>query len=217
MSQAYLRRPKSKRERAREFAIVTDTATPTFETIEACRACGSGGLRQILDLGETPIENALLREDQLREEEPRFPLTVAFCPSCSLVQTQESIAGEVLFGRDYPYYSSFSEELLTHSRANAESLIESRKLGPDSLVVELASNDGYLLKNFVARGIPVLGIDPAAGPATAAERAGVPTLRLFFGKALAQGLRDDGHAADVVIAKRFGPGQTLAVFCLLTN
>jgi SAM-dependent methyltransferase len=154
----------------------------------------------ILDLGETPIENALLREDQLAEEEPRFPLTVAFCAGCSLVQTRETIAGEILFGRDYPYYSSFSEQLLAHSRANAESVIASRGLGPNSLVVELASNDGYLLKNFIASGIPVLGIDPASGPAAAAERAGVPTLREFFGRELGRRLRDDGHAADVVIA-----------------
>jgi SAM-dependent methyltransferase len=200
MSQAYLRRPKCSRERARNFAVVESTSRPTYEVIRTCRACGAGGLRQILNLGETPIENALLSESQLTDDEPRFPLTVAFCPSCTLVQTQESLDGEVLFGRDYPYYSSFSEELLAHSRANAESLIESRGLGPDSLVVELASNDGYLLKNFVNRGVPVLGIDPAAGPAIAAERQGVTTLRLFFGRQLGQGLRDDGRTADVVIA-----------------
>ena len=94
---------------------------------------------------------------------------MAFCPDCSLVQIFETVPPDVLFCRDYPYYSSFSDTLLQHSRANAIELIAMRQLGPASLVVELASNDGYLLKNFVDRGVPVLGIDPAEGPATCGE------------------------------------------------
>jgi SAM-dependent methyltransferase len=153
-----------------------------------------------LSLGEMPLTAAFVREDQLGEPEARYPLTVAFCPDCALVQTLQTVSPEIIFGRDYPYYSSFSDALLMHSRENALSLIESRGLSSDSLVVELASNDGYLLHNFVEMGVPVLGIDPADGPAQAAEAAGVPTLREFFGVDLAERLRAEGKTADVIIA-----------------
>ena len=123
-----------------------------------------------------------------------------FCRACSLVQIAETVDPEVLFGGDYPYFSSVSGTLLAHSRANAEELIERQRLGPGSLVVEIASNDGYMLKNFVARGIPVLGIDPAQAPAAAAVKAGVPTLQDFFGRDLARRLESEGRAADLIIA-----------------
>jgi SAM-dependent methyltransferase len=148
-----------------------------------------------------PLTAAFLREEQLNEMEPRFPLNVAFCQECTLVQILETLSPEVIFCRDYPYYSSFSEALLEHSRKHVLDLVESRSLGTESMVVELASNDGYLLRNFVERGIPVLGIDPAEGPAKAAEDAGVPTMRAFFGSDLAMRLAADGKRADVVIAK----------------
>jgi SAM-dependent methyltransferase len=106
----------------------------------------------------------------------------------------------VLFGGDYPYFSSVSGTLLQHSRSNAEELIASLRLGARSLVIEIASNDGDMLKNFVAHGIPVLGIDPAAAPAAAAIAAGVPTLQDFFGRGLAERLRAEGRAADLIIA-----------------
>ncbi len=112
-------------------------------------------------------------------------LDLVFCPDCSLVQITESVDPEILFCRDYPYFSSVSKSLLQHFRDSAEYLIETRKLGPQSLVIEAASNDGYLLKNFVEHGIPVLGIDPADGPARIAQEAGIPTLCTFFGKELA--------------------------------
>jgi hypothetical protein len=128
-----------------------------------------------------------------------FPLNVAFCPHCSLVQLLETVPPEELFCQDYPYYSSFSPALLQHSRTNALDLIETRRLNANSLVIELASNDGYLLKNFVERGIPVLGIDPAEGPAKAAEKIGVPTMCAFFGETLARQLAASGKAADVII------------------
>ena len=124
---------------------------------------------------------------------------MAFCPRCSLLQLLETVPPEVLFCQDYPYYSSFSPALLQHSRANALDLIDSRHLNAGSLVIELASNDGYLLKNFVEHGIPVLGIDPADGPARAAEKIGVPTLCKFFSKNLAHELSANGKAADVII------------------
>lgn len=147
-----------------------------------------------------PLPDALLREADLGKPEPRYPLDVAFCPGCSLVQILAEVPPEKLFVENYLYFSSFSDRLLEHARRHALSLIEARRLGPTSLVVEIASNDGYLLKNFTEYGIPVLGIDPAPAQADAAEMAGVPTLREFFGSELASRLRAAGRKADVVIA-----------------
>ena len=169
-------------------------------TSRACRSCGEGGLRVVLSLGEMPLPDALLRADQLSEPEPRFPLDVAFCPSCSLVQILEEVPPEQLFVENYLYFSSFSDGLLRHSRDYAFRMIDELELGRDALVVEIASNDGYLLRNFVERGIPVLGIDPAPDQAEAAERAGVPTLREFFGAELARRLVADGPRADLIVA-----------------
>jgi hypothetical protein len=165
----------------------------------ACRICGSVDIEPVLSLGTTPLADALRRQEQLSQEEPKFPLNVAFCPNCSLVQLLETVPPEVLFCQEYPYYSSFSPALLQHSRANALDLIANRRLNANSLVVELASNDGYLLKNFVEQGINVLGIDPADGPARAAEKVGVPTLCRFFSENLARELAASGKAADVII------------------
>jgi SAM-dependent methyltransferase len=166
----------------------------------ACRSCGGTALETILDLGTTPLADGLLKPEDLEREERRYPLEVAFCPQCSLMQILETVAPEELFCRDYPYYSSFSDALLAHSRDNVLELIAARGLGPDSLVVELASNDGYLLKNYVEKGVAVLGIDPADGPAEAARRIGVETLTDFFGLELAQRLWDEGRGADVIHA-----------------
>ncbi len=165
-----------------------------------CRSCGSPGLQLVLSLGETPLADAFLEPADLTRPEPRFPLEVAFCGTCSLVQVLEEVPPEVLFVENYLYYSSFSPALLDHSREHALRLIEQRHLTTSSLVVEIASNDGYLLRNFAEHGMPVLGIDPAPGPAAAAEEAGIPTLREFFGLELARRLRDSGRRADVIIA-----------------
>jgi SAM-dependent methyltransferase len=164
----------------------------------ACRSCGGRDLKRFLDLGTAPLADRLRGEQQLRDAEPRYPLEVAYCPGCSLMQILETVPPEVLFCDEYPYFSSFSDALLSHSRENVLDLIERRGLTRDSLVVELASNDGYLLKNYVERGIPVLGIDPADGPAKAAERIGVATLNTFFTVELAGKLRAEGRQADVV-------------------
>jgi hypothetical protein len=166
----------------------------------ACRSCGAQALKPVLDLGSMPLADGLVAESRRHEPEPRYPLELAFCPSCSLVQILETVPPEVLFDADYPYFSSFSDALLAHSRENALELIELRGLTIDSLVVEVASNDGYLLRNFVERGIPVLGIDPAPGPAAEAVKIGVPTEVAFFSQEFAQSLRDSGKAADVIIA-----------------
>ncbi len=165
-----------------------------------CRSCGSSNLQTILSFGDTPLADRLLAAEQLTQPELTAPLTLAFCPDCSLIQILETVKPEVLFGQEYPYFSSVSQALLEHSRQNALELIESCGLDESSLVVEPASNDGYMLRNFAGKGIPVLGIDPAKGPAEAALAAGVPTLNTFFSKDLAERLRAEGRQADVLIA-----------------
>jgi SAM-dependent methyltransferase len=166
----------------------------------SCRSCGSARLTTFLSLGTLPLVDALLEEEDLSRPEDRYPLDVAFCDTCSLVQILETVPPEVLFCRNYPYYSSFSDTLLEHSKRNAYGLIAARQLHSESLVVELASNDGYLLQYFAERNIPVLGIDPAQGPAQAAVKRGIPTLCAFFGRALALQLREAGKRADVTLA-----------------
>jgi SAM-dependent methyltransferase len=163
---------------------------------QACRSCGGRRLEVFLSLGELPLADALLREEDLGRPEPRYPLDVAFCPDCALVQVVEEVPPQRLFVDNYLYFSSYSDALLEHARAHAERLVAERRLGPDSLVVEIGSNDGYLLRHVAAAGVPVLGIDPAPEQADAAEAAGVPTLREFFGESVARSL----GRADVVIA-----------------
>jgi SAM-dependent methyltransferase len=158
------------------------------------------GLEPILSFGQTPLADKLLAEDQLSREELTFPLDLAFCPQCSLVQLTEAVAPEILYVEDYPYYSSVSSSLVQHFRSSAMDLIALRGLNANSLVVEIASNDGYMLKNFAERGIPVLGIDPAEGPANIAQEAGIPTLCSFFDQDLAKHLREEQRLADVVLA-----------------
>lgn len=165
-----------------------------------CRSCQQGDLEIFLDLGRSPLADRILSKEQLTQPEPTFPLEVAFCHNCALVQILETVPPAVLFCDDYPYFSSVSSTLLEHSRDNVLDLIKARNLDSNSFVVGLASNDGYLLKNYVENGIPCLGIDPAEGPVRAAEKVGVPTRCTFFTKALAQQLVDDGHKADVIHA-----------------
>lgn len=176
------------------------TASQCSNTISACRSCGTGGLRRFLNLGLMPLADRLLSESELQEWEPRFPLQTALCEACGLVQITETVDPTILFAHHYPYYSSFSPALLKHSRENVFDIIERRKLDNDSFVIELASNDGYLLKNYVERGIPVLGIDPADGPASAARKINVPTLTDFFTADLADSLKQKGQSADVIHA-----------------
>jgi SAM-dependent methyltransferase len=171
-----------------------------YETRSTCRSCESPALANVLSLGTTPLADRLLTEAQLQEPELMVPLSVAFCEDCSLMQILETVSPEVLYCQDYPYYSSFSPALLEHSRRNALNLIETRALNESSLVVEVASNDGYLLKNFAEYGIPVLGIDPAEGPARVAQQAGIETLCTFFNHDLARQLASKGSRADVILA-----------------
>lgn len=165
-----------------------------------CRSCGGERLSSIVKFGTTPLADALLTSEELATPEVTAPLELVFCGECSLVQINETVPPEILFCRNYPYFSSVSKSLLAHFRASALSLIEQRKLGPESLVIEAASNDGYMLKNFLENGIPVLGIDPASGPAKAAQNSGVPTLCDFFTTSLAEDLYEQGRDADVFLA-----------------
>lgn len=180
--------------------IVLEQPGKYSRTETCCRSCEGTSLERFLDLGYTPLTDRLLTTEGLSEPELVFPLEVAFCPDCSLVQILETVSPDVLFADAYPYYSSFSPALMEHSRKNVLARLEERNLGPDSLVIELASNDGYLLRNYVAKGIPVLGIDPADGPAAAARKVGVKTMCGFFTEQLASDLAEARGKADVIHA-----------------
>ena len=166
----------------------------------ACRSCANSGLEVFLDLGNKPPSDRILTDEMLKQPEPFYPLQVAFCSQCSLVQILETVNPETLFTDGYEYYSSFSPTLLQHAKENVMDLLQARKLGAHSFVIELACNDGYLLKNYVRAGIPVLGIDPAPGQTKAAQDSGIPTLNDFFTKDLADQLKRKGKTADVIHA-----------------
>ncbi len=165
-----------------------------------CRSCGAGPLAPVLDLGRTPLANALLTAEVLTRPEATYPLELCLCPACALLQLSEAVPPEMLFA-DYPYFSSYSDTMTRHAEALATKLMAERQLGPSSLVVELASNDGYLLRHYKERGVPVLGVEPAANVArVAVERHGIPTVTEFFGLALAERLAAEGTRADVLHA-----------------
>jgi SAM-dependent methyltransferase len=168
--------------------------------IHECRSCRSSALRVVLDLGNHPISNALLTAENQAQKEASYPLQLAFCEDCALLQVTETVPPEILYQRDYPYFSSSSPALLQHAASIAQRLIRERGLGPNSLVLEVACNDGYLLRNFVEQGIPCLGVDPAEGPAAQARQIGVPVINDFFSLGLAEDLAAQGQFADVMIA-----------------
>jgi SAM-dependent methyltransferase len=163
-----------------------------------CRACEEA-IESFLALGELPLANALAPLDRPGAEQERFPLTMARCPRCALVQLAESINPHRLFDT-YNYLSSTSPAFVAHARRLTERLVRERSLGASSRIVEIASNDGYLLQHYRARGVPVLGIEPAANIAQIAREAGIETRAEYFSPDLAARLRDEGHAADVVHA-----------------
>ena len=177
------------------------TTAKTLYTVEdRCRACGSTELHTLLTFGETPLADRLLTESELSAPEFKAPLTQVFCSNCALVQIKQTVDPEILFYSEYPYFSSVSKSLVQHFRDSALDIMSSRPLGADSLVIEAASNDGYMLKNFVDEGIPVLGIDPAQAPVQAAIEKGVTSRCTFFTKEYAQQLRNEGKTADVFLA-----------------
>jgi hypothetical protein len=165
---------------------------------QACRFCGTRLLRTFVDLGMSPLCESYLRYDQLNLMEPFYPLHVRVCDKCYLVQLEQYVAAEDIFN-EYAYFSSYSESWLEHARQYCSQMIHRFGFDSNSLVIELASNDGYLLRNFVAQGIPALGIEPAANVAEVAIRQGVPTRVEFFGRALADQLVSEGIQADLLL------------------
>lgn len=164
----------------------------------SCRSCQSADGKLILDLGVQPLANNLLRPEDLAKPEPKFPLRLAVCQSCWLLQITDLVPPVQLFS-DYLYFSSFSDALLRHAREAVESYISEFSLGPQSFVAEVASNDGYLLQNFVGADVPCLGIEPAANIARIAREKGIETLVEFFGADLASKLAGEGRQADLIL------------------
>jgi SAM-dependent methyltransferase len=165
-----------------------------------CRHCKAPLTRTLVDLGLSPLANSYLKPGDSDAPEPKYPLHARVCDQCLLVQVDDVVPAEAIFSHDYAYFSSFSESWLTHCSDYADAITQSRGLGPQSLVIEIASNDGYLLQFFRAKGIEVLGVEPAANVAAAAEQKGIPTRVAFFGKALAEELRAEGKAPALVCA-----------------
>ena len=164
-----------------------------------CRGCGQSAVESVLNLGLMPLANDLCLGRADLQKQARYPLELVFCPDCTLAQITETIDPSVLFGK-YLYFSSFSDTMLEHARGLAARMVAERKLGADSLVIELASNDGYLLKSYVKAEVPVLGIEPARNVAKVAIDAGVPTLCDFFDETLGAPLASEGRRADVIHA-----------------
>jgi SAM-dependent methyltransferase len=164
-----------------------------------CRHCGQELAHTFLDLGTAPPSNAYLSADELNRPELYYPLKVKVCEQCWLVQTEDYAQADELFTSDYAYFSSTSASWLRHAEQYTQDMIARLNLGKDSLVVELACNDGYLLKNFVAADMPCLGIEPTDATASAAEQLGVPVLREFFGEQTALRLVAQDRQADLLI------------------
>jgi len=175
------------------------TVEPAIQTARArCRFCDAGLAHTFVDLGMSPLCESFLPQSQLNQMEPFYPLNVSVCSQCFLVQLEEYVSPDSIF-TEYAYFSSFSESWLAHAAAYAEKMESLFGLNQNSFVVELASNDGYLLRNFISRHIPCLGIDPAVNVAQAAEKVGVPTLVRFFDQELARELASQGKQADLIL------------------
>jgi hypothetical protein len=170
----------------------------SFTTVTACRSCSGDELLPVLDLGEQPLANDYRRRDDTSAE-PRYPLALVMCPACSLVQLTGTVPPTQIFD-DYPYFSSYSATVVDSARALAERVLAEHDLTADDLVVEVASNDGYLLKHYVEHGVAVVGIEPAGNIAAVAEREGVPTVVEYFGTATAQRVRASHGPAKVMHA-----------------
>ena len=164
-----------------------------------CRHCKEKVDQPFLDLGCAPPSNAYLTKEDLHRPEVYYPLRLFVCTNCWLVQTEDYTQADELFSSEYAYFSSTSTGWLIHAASYAEKMTRQLNLTKDSLVIEVASNDGYLLKNFVAAGIPCLGIEPTASTAAAAEKLGIPVMREFFGEQLGKQLATSGKQADLIV------------------
>ncbi len=181
-----------------EAGAVGESSGETAPAAPSCRFCGEELTETFCDLGASPPANRFLRPEDLGAAEPTFPLHARVCGECFLVQLEQFQSPGEIFG-DYAYFSSYSRTWLDHAAAFAEAATARFGLGPNSRVVEIASNDGYLLQYFRERGVPVLGIEPAANVAAVAEAKGIPSLKRFFGRALARELVAEGRRADLLI------------------
>jgi 2-polyprenyl-3-methyl-5-hydroxy-6-metoxy-1,4-benzoquinol methylase len=164
-----------------------------------CRHCQHELTNVFIDLGRAPPSNAYLDASQCAQPEVEYPLRIMVCDACFLVQTEDFVAANKLFDHEYAYFSSVSQSWLAHAKNYCSMITKRLGLNAQSYVVEIASNDGYLLKNMVANGIPCLGIEPTASTAAAAEKHGIPVLQAFFGEQLAQQQVAHGKAADLII------------------
>jgi len=164
-----------------------------------CRHCHTELELEFLDLGNAPPSNAYLKPEDLRKPEITYPLRILTCTNCWLVQTEDYAEADALFSEDYAYFSSTSKGWLKHAADYCNMITNRLGLTSDSFVVELASNDGYLLKNFVASGVPCLGIEPTKSTAEAARAIGVPVREQFFGASVGQSMADAGEKADLVL------------------
>ncbi len=164
-----------------------------------CRHCKASLIETFLDLGFAPPSNAYLTADDLCKPEKYYPLRIMVCTDCWLVQTEDYVEAFEIFSLDYAYFSSASSSWLHHATNYAEKLIKMLELNKNNLVIEVGSNDGYLLKTFLASGVPCLGIEPTASTAATAEKLGIPVLREFFGEALAKRLASERRQADLIV------------------
>lgn len=176
-----------------------ETVRPDMFEIKSCRSCGSGSLVEIKSFGVTPIADRMVAPDDASPEYAA-PLTLMQCGACGLCQIRETVAARILFGADYPYFSSVSPALMAHFGQSARAIVANRGLAAENLVIEAASNDGYMLTHFKEEGIGVLGIDPADGPVREARRKGIDTVHDFFTHDLARALVRQGGRADVFLA-----------------
>jgi SAM-dependent methyltransferase len=165
-----------------------------------CRHCGSELRLPLIDLGMAPPSNAYLTREQLDKPERRYPLRVLVCENCWLAQTEDYVGAGDLFTEDYAYFSSVSQTWLEHARNYVAAMCDRLQLGPESLVAEIAANDGYLLQYVQRRGIPCYGIEPTKSTASAAREKGIRIVEAFFGKKLASELAAKGQQADLVVA-----------------
>jgi 2-polyprenyl-3-methyl-5-hydroxy-6-metoxy-1,4-benzoquinol methylase len=167
--------------------------------LPACRFCGAGLHHTFVNLGLSPLANAFLKPEQLNQIEPFYPLHARVCGHCFLVQLEQFEKPDNIFG-DYAYFSSYSESWLNHAREYAEAMIERFHFNRESLVIEIASNDGYLLQYFHAMGVPVLGVEPAQNLSSVAKKKGIRTVTQFFNSRTARELLTAGHQPDLIVA-----------------
>ena len=178
--------------------VRTTTASALPDGNSGCRFCGAELRHVFVDLGLSPLANSYLKQEDLGRDEPFFPLRAYVCEECFLVQLEEWETPENIFG-DYAYFSSYSDSWLNHAKHYVADMVARFDIGPDNQVVEVASNDGYLLQYFVERKVPVLGIEPARNVAEVARARGIPTRVDFFGETTARAVRKEGLQADLII------------------